>query len=204
MARTCERPTCSLPADVAYGIDPYALVVCLEALDDERSRRAGALCRDHADAMVVPKGWTLDDRRELAPRLFQSRASVKVKPPRRIRRRQLTDDDTGQLQLVVGQQQAASDDEPVEVEAEILESKVRERPSGIAPWQPVFDQTDDLDGLLAARSPLLSRAFGERGAQRGTNDKVSKTDSDQNDEGARPAPRKGPQGERRSKGKKAV
>ena len=33
--------------------------------------RAGALCRRHADALVVPRGWTLDDRREPAPRLFR-------------------------------------------------------------------------------------------------------------------------------------
>jgi hypothetical protein len=31
-----------------------------------------------------------------------------------------------------------------------------------SPWKPVFDQADDLDGLLTARSPLLSRAFGKR------------------------------------------
>jgi hypothetical protein len=28
------------------------------------------------------------------------------------------------------------------------------------PWSPHFDTSDDLDGLLAARTPLLSRAFG--------------------------------------------
>lgn len=31
-------------------------------------------------------------------------------------------------------------------------------------WKPAFDDGDDLGGLLAARSPLLSRAF--RGADR--------------------------------------
>ena len=31
-----------------------------------------------------------------------------------------------------------------------------------SPWKPVFDQRDDLDGLLTASSPLLSRAFGKR------------------------------------------
>ena len=30
------------------------------------------------------------------------------------------------------------------------------------PWTPVFDRADDLGGVLAARSPLLSRAFGVR------------------------------------------
>lgn len=29
-----------------------------------------------------------------------------------------------------------------------------------APWVPQFDQGDDLAGLLKARGPLLSRAFG--------------------------------------------
>jgi hypothetical protein len=33
----------------------------------------------------------------------------------------------------------------------------------IAPWRPVFDHADDLGGVLQARSPLLSRAFGRRG-----------------------------------------
>ena len=27
------------------------------------------------------------------------------------------------------------------------------------PWTPTFDESDDLDGLLSARSPLLARAF---------------------------------------------
>ena len=31
-----------------------------------------------------------------------------------------------------------------------------------AAWKPVFDQTDDLGGLLHTRSPLLARAFGKR------------------------------------------
>lgn len=143
---------------MSYGIDPYELVVTIEAFDDERSRLAGVLCRDHADSMVVPNGWTLDDRREANPRLFQTGESVKVKPRRRVRRRRLTDDDTGQLRMVV------TDGIPEEIEAQpIADEKPRPRPSGVAPWQPVFDQTDDLDGLLSPRSPLLARAFGKRG-----------------------------------------
>ena len=35
------------------------------------------------------------------------------------------------------------------------------------PWTPTFDDDDDLDGLLTARSPLLARAF--RGADRPPN-----------------------------------
>lgn len=180
MARTCERPTCSQPADVTYGIDPYALVVCLEVFDDVRSRRAGVLCRDHADSMVVPNGWTLDDRRESAPRLFQSRESAKSKPARRVRRQRLTDDDTGQLRLVVPD--GLADDQPVNSQPTptnkpTADTPTTDKPTTGEPWQPVFDQADDLDGLLAARSPLLSRAFGK--------------DKRKKDNGARPATPKG-------------
>ena len=41
------------------------------ALDATVTMRAGALCQRHADTLVVPRGWTLDDRRERAPRLFR-------------------------------------------------------------------------------------------------------------------------------------
>ncbi len=181
---------------MSYGIDPYELVVTIEAYDDERSRRAGVLCRDHADSMVVPNGWTLDDRRESTPRLFQTRESAKVKPRRRVRRQRLTDDDTGQLAMVVTDN---TPEQPAARDPAVSEpTKPRPRPSGVTPWQPVFDQTDDLDGLLTARSPLLSRAFGKEKRARSSKDGSSK------DDGARPAVRKGQPGERRSKGTKAV
>lgn len=190
---------CSQPAAVTYGIDPYELVVTLEAFDDARSRRAGVLCRDHADSMVVPNGWTLDDRRDATPRLFQTRESVKVKPRRRIRRRRLTDDDTGQLRLAVNAEDLGGDGGDV-----IEVNKPRPRPAAIAPWQPVFDQTDDLDGLLSARSPLLSRAFGkEKRARKSEGKNDSQTDSKGNDR-ARPAAQEERKGERRSRGPRAV
>ncbi len=180
---------------MTYGIDPYELVVTIEAFDDERSRRAGVLCRGHADLMVVPNGWTLDDRREMAPRLFRTRQSVEVKPRRRIRRRRLTDDDTGQLRLSVSEAALGSNDLIADEVADVIDlNKPRSRPPTLAPWQPVFDQNDDLDGLLTARGPLLSRAFGKRG----------KRDATQNDTDARPAAPEGRPSERRSKGPKAV
>lgn len=75
MPRLCERPGCSTPADVAYGFDAESLTVWLDGFDAAQGSRAGALCRRHADAMVVPLGWMLDDRREPVPRLF-NRASM--------------------------------------------------------------------------------------------------------------------------------
>ncbi|MEI8239076.1 MAG: DUF3499 family protein [Actinomycetota bacterium] len=150
MARLCERPGCSQPAQVIYGIDADQLSVWIEPFDATLDYRAGVLCRRHADAMVVPLGWTLDDRRELEPRLFKSRDTASPPKLRRARRpRSSAGDDTGQLELGAVDAGLAPDD----THPGIDDTKA---------WKPVFDQSDDLDGLLTAESPLLSRAFGKR------------------------------------------
>lgn len=149
MARLCERPGCSQPAEVIYGIDADHLTVWIEAFDGSVAYRAGVLCRRHADAMVVPLGWMLDDRREAVPRLFKSREVASPARPRAKRgRHPATRDETGQLELTSTEAEAATEPETEYVAEE--------------PWRPVFDQSDDLDGLLRARSPLLARAFGKR------------------------------------------
>src|SRR5262245_49898968 len=72
MARLCERPGCSERGAIAYGFDADRLLVWLNPLDPGADRnRAGVLCLRHADSMVVPLGWTLDDARDRAPRLFR-------------------------------------------------------------------------------------------------------------------------------------
>src|SRR5262249_44845240 len=105
------------------------------------------LCRRHADAMVVPIGWRLDDRREQQPRLFKPRQAPAAEPPAPSRRKkrasageQLQIDGTGEIE------RPAEVDESAEV------------------WQPDFDDGDDLGGLLEVSSPLLARAF--RGTDR--------------------------------------
>ncbi len=143
-----------------YGIDADRLVVWIESLDGAQSYRAGVLCRRHADAMVVPLGWMLDDRREPVPRLFKTRETSPPPPRPRRHRTHAARDETGQLSLtdperVVAEVTAAEPSVATEVAA-----RAEDPPS--APWKPVFDQRDDLDGLLTARSPLLSRAFGKR------------------------------------------
>ncbi len=86
MARLCERPGCSAPADVSYGFDATTLVVWLDTFQADTGARAGVLCLRHADAMVVPLGWMLDDRRDAVPRLFRSRPESLARPaPRRVR-----------------------------------------------------------------------------------------------------------------------
>ena len=152
MARLCERPGCSQPAEVTYGIDADHLTVWIAPLVHPDEARAGVLCRRHADAMVVPLGWMLDDQRELVPRLFKAPAieapSAELeRPPRIIRGRSANQ----QLRL---DDAARADAEP-EVVAESSESSE----SSEMPWKPIFDQEDDLDGLLTAQSPLLARAF---------------------------------------------
>lgn len=121
---------------------------------------ASLLCRRHADAMVVPRGWTLDDRREVMPRLFNTRSLASSRPPvaKPKRRRseaaatprpeQMQIDGTGEISRTV-LAQAESDTPPADTPE---------------PWQPEFDEDDDLDGLLQVKSPLLARAF--RGTDR--------------------------------------
>ena len=167
MARLCERPGCSQPAEVMYGIDAEHLVVWIEPLDGAQSYRAGVLCRRHADAMVVPLGWMLDDRREPVPRLFKTRESSPAATPKpRRQRSHAARDETGQLSLTDPERVVAAAVAELAAISEVAASDpVVEHlapDESPAPWKPVFDQRDDLDGLLTARSPLLSRAFGKR------------------------------------------
>ncbi|MEM1336037.1 MAG: hypothetical protein AAGG08_21520 [Actinomycetota bacterium] len=205
MERLCERPGCSEPASVAYGMRPEDLVFWLDHLRAGPTEQ-GVLCRRHADTMVVPRGWTLDDLREPDLHLFRPPTddSGPIRRPRT--RRTVAPDDHHQLALVDVAQPVDPPpvvqraDPPPVVEAaargdatEVIDPSVVDTArgggveslggavdepdddSGDEPgpadeadaateaWMPRFDTDDDLDGLLAARGPLLSRAFrGER------------------------------------------
>jgi hypothetical protein len=154
MARSlCERPGCSQPAEVIYGLDAGHLTVWIAPLDRAGTELPGVLCRRHADAMVVPLRWTLDDRREAVPRLFRAPATPQppVERPKRVR----TPRAAPPAQLPLAAQTPPGDDgEPTPVD-----------PTSEIAWRPVFDQTDDLDGLLHAQGRLLSRAFNGSGRQ---------------------------------------
>jgi hypothetical protein len=71
MRRLCGRPGCSDAASVTYGMRPEDLVFWIDALPDPVDDAAAVLCRRHADAMVVPRGWTLDDLRDPDLHLFR-------------------------------------------------------------------------------------------------------------------------------------
>ncbi len=143
MERLCERPGCSEHASVSYGLVASERVFWLDAHPGATGDGGRVLCRRHADSMVVPIGWTLDDRRDPDLHLFRPPAAAspqKQRPARRSR----ADDGTEQLAL---------DAEPSAEAARLVDGEDPET------WTPSFDTADDLDGLLAAKSPLLARAF---------------------------------------------
>ncbi len=172
MGKLCERPGCSDVAAMAYGFDVDRLLVWLAVRDpDADPARAGSLCKRHADAMVVPRGWTLDDRREAEPRLFRPKAdeaAAPAPPRRRPRRKKVAEpapEATPQPTLTEPSPAVAA---PLDVPDEARTvAEVTGEPSATddpdatqaIPWLPTtFDEQDDLD-VLSARSPLLARAF---------------------------------------------
>lgn len=159
MQRLCGRPGCSDVASVVYGMRAEDLVFWIDRLPDPLDEGAAVLCRRHADSMVVPRGWTLDDLRDPDLHLFRpplpaptarTRAS---RPPR---------------ERAPGEQLQFDAEPPTdnpgvatvtEAEIDTPTDTPTESDPGVGPWTPSFDEADDLDGLLSARSPLLSRAF---------------------------------------------
>ena len=80
MRRLCERPGCAGAAEVSYGIDHGTLVVWVDNKAESERGHAGRLCRRHANALSVPRGWSIDDRRELIPKLFVVPSTTDEKP----------------------------------------------------------------------------------------------------------------------------
>lgn len=148
MERLCGRPGCSDRASVAYGMRAEDLVFWIDSLPDPIEPGAAVLCLRHANSMVVPRGWTLDDLRELEPRLFRPPLPA---PSARSRAPRPAHAPSG------GEQLQLDADEPVVVELDTPGHFIDDAVTG--PWTPSFDEADDLDGLLSARSPLLARAF---------------------------------------------
>ena len=136
MTRHCERPACSGPAEVAYVIDPSKLLVRIDSPIPHDSSRMNVLCRRHADSLVVPKDWTIDDNREKKQRLFSSPAKPKQDLMASSRRS--------------GRQKIA------QVSPELFDLQETKA----LPWTPQFDREGDLGGTLRARGRLLGRAFG--------------------------------------------
>jgi hypothetical protein len=106
--------------------------------------QVNGLCRRHADALVVPRGWRIEDKRENVPRLFPV-TSPAEKPK------------TSGSKKVEPKKSRAKPPRP-SIFDELKNDKELEETKAI-PWSPQFDQTDDLGGVLRPKGRLLSRAF---------------------------------------------
>jgi hypothetical protein len=165
VAQQCERPGCAQPAAVEYIIDPQSLTLTLQNYEVVNDERRSALCVTHGDRMSVPKGWSIDDRREDPPRLFRTlksgaattknatKKSVTESKPKKkpAVRPMLFQTDKKDVEQV--QEAKTTVSKPVVRDADLEETKAM-------PWTPQFDRTDDLGGVLRPKGKLLSRAFG--------------------------------------------
>ena len=165
MAQQCERPGCAQPAAVEYIIDPHSLLLTLQNYEVVKGERRSALCVTHGDRMSVPKGWSIDDRREDPPRLFKTPKSG-VAPAKASAKKSATDSKQ-KKKPVVRPMLFQTDKQDVEkfeeVQAPAAKPVVRDadlEETKAMPWAPQFDRTDDLGGVLRPKGKLLSRAFG--------------------------------------------
>jgi hypothetical protein len=154
---------------------PEDLVFWLDVLPERPDDDVAVLCRRHADAMVVPRGWTLDDLRDPDLHLFRPPVPLPPPTPRARTPRPYRDPDaTGEqlrlhtdfdldVDLDIETAPTTEAETATEVAADPETEAAAETDAADAddpgPWSPAFDEADDLEGLLSARSPLLSRAF---------------------------------------------
>jgi len=162
VAQQCERPGCAQPAAVEYNLSPSKLLLTLENYVIVEGERRSAVCARHADLMSVPKGWSIDDRRENPPRLFKTpkpaSSSDQAKPKKATAEPKQKKKPTARPMLFqtenpVVEEKPAVVSKPVVRDADLEETKAM-------PWVPQFDRTDDLGGVLRPKGKLLSRAFG--------------------------------------------
>jgi len=165
VSKLCERPGCSNKGAAEYGMIPEDLLFWIAPISAAPPDDRNVLCGRHADAMSVPRGWTLDDRREEVPRLFMAGRfdSDDSAPPRAKRSRRSARSEPAEQLVIDG---TGEIERPDVVGIPDIETVADDVDEAAAPWEPSFDHDDDLDGLLEVSSPLLSRAF--RGADRRT------------------------------------
>ncbi len=168
MAQQCERPGCAQPAAVEYIIDPQRLLLTLQNYEVVKGERRSALCATHGDRMSVPKGWSIDDRREDPPRLFKT-AKSGVAPEKASAKKSATVSKQKKKPVVrpmlfQAEKQVVEEVQEVQkVRAPVTKPVVRDadlEETKAMPWTPQFDRTDDLGGVLRPKGKLLSRAFG--------------------------------------------
>lgn len=150
-------------------------------IDDVR----GALCVTHGERLTAPVGWSFEDRREKAPRLFKpaadNRPNLSVVPdkPAKTRRERAKDlprpslfNETSEApKPAVAARETEPEPEPRVVtpifkesqRVEVDEERGADETGDITgSWVPHFDPDDDLGGMLDATGPMLRDAFRPR------------------------------------------
>ena len=183
MRRLCERPGCGAPAEVSYGIDNATLTVWVDNRALLEREQAGRLCRRHADALTVPHGWTLDDRRQPIPQLFRVVESEPVakKPAKKTPASKKEKRDGGpslfeSLEAELAEREKAraaevsvtQDDSVVDDNGEVSIDDIDPDETKAIPWSPHIvksgtDEDDDEERPVFGR--LLGRAFGKKTEQ---------------------------------------
>jgi hypothetical protein len=65
MTRHCAKPGCNGPADATLTYDYAASTAWLDHPSTDGHPMAHDLCTAHGDALTVPRGWKLEDRRRV-------------------------------------------------------------------------------------------------------------------------------------------
>ncbi len=166
VALQCGRADCSRPASARLMLNITDRVVSIDMEIDEVG--AGMLCYQHAERVVVPRGWTLEDHRVIEPYLFdgapydtatnadldndadgdaidgEQPLSRKERKKRKLLQAETAAESAGKFDLADSAPAPDSYDLPEEYRG-----------------NSVSDSADDSLGIAADRttSPLLSRAF---------------------------------------------
>ena len=159
--RLCERPGCSAPAEVSYGIDNSALMVWIDNRPLPERELAGRLCRRHADAISVPRGWSVDDRRQAIPQLFRPSDIPAAEPVKKEKKpakpAKSAEQNDKKLSLFETIAEELAEIEKVQVTPDPDETRA-------IPWSPrlsgSYAEDEDQDAPVLGR--LMGRAFGQR------------------------------------------
>jgi len=162
MAERCSHVQCSATATARVAFDALACFVWIDPFEadgprDVSARGAGALCTRHADRLVPPRGWTVQDRRGREIQLWSDRPVVESPTPVAVAPPEAT---RSTARTRAGRAGAPSGGSAPAVA--VLEPALPFADSEAAHAATVDDEprNADIEELLAApSSPLLSRAF---------------------------------------------
>jgi len=152
----CSRPDCNAPAAALVVFEPGQRVAHLLSVEAEAG--GWSVCRRHAETLATPRGWVLVDDRPDAPALFalpeEPRAARRAAAAVTTSRRPDRDPGGIPLPLEAPAAEPAANDAVVDLDDPAVET--------VSLWNGHFAPVDaetDLGGVLAARTPLLQRAF---------------------------------------------